>query len=184
MSRLSMVLVAMVLGLGVTAGSVGASPAPAGNRVQSADASSSWYCADAEAQKFLSLINSYRKSIGLTPSVLSQTLGAAARHQSESMAAHDYFSHDLIPEGISWSRNVQNYGYTNTTYRGENIAAGSSSASGTLSQWKASSQHKATMLSTRYKAIGIGRAYDAVLKYGWYWATDFGGKADTTGKRC
>lgn len=184
MSRLSMLLLGLVLGFGVTAASAGASPAPGGSRLQSGDASSSWYCADAEAQKFLSLINSYRKSKGLAPLALSQTLGAAAQHHSDSMAKNDYFSHDLIPEGISWSKNVENYGYTYTTYRGENIAAGSSSASGTMSQWKASSTHKATMLSSRYKAIGIGRAYDADSQYGWYWTTDFGGKADTTGKRC
>jgi uncharacterized protein YkwD len=40
------------------------------------------------------------------------------------------------------------------------------------------------MLSSRYKAIGIGRAYDAGSQYGWYWTADFGGKADTAGKLC
>jgi uncharacterized protein YkwD len=184
MSRYSAVLISLVLGLGLTAGSAAASPAPGGNQLRSANASSSSYCADAEAQKFLSLINSYRRSNGLAPLALSQTLGAAAQHHSASMAGNDYFSHDLIPEGITWSKNLDNYGYTYTTYRGENIAAGSSTASGTISQWKASSTHKATMLSSRYKAIGIGRAYDANSQYGWYWTTDFGGKADLTGKLC
>jgi uncharacterized protein YkwD len=184
MSRISLALIAIVLGVGVTAGSAGASPAPTGNHLQASDASSSWYCADAEAQKMLSLINNYRKSKGLGALALSQTLGAAAQHHSDSMAKNDYFSHDLIPEGISWSDNVENFGYTYTTYRGENIAAGNSSASGTFAQWKDSSTHKAAMLSSRYKVIGIGRAYDADSQYGWYWTADFGGKVDSAGKRC
>jgi uncharacterized protein YkwD len=181
--RLAIVMSA-VLGLGLIAGSVGASPAPGVGQSTGSNISSSSYCADAESQEFLRLINSYRKKNGLGALSLSQTLSAAAQHHSNSMANNSYFSHNIVPEGITWSQNVKNHGYRYTTYRGENIAAGISSASGTFAQWKTSPNHNATMLSSKYKAIGIGRAYDASSKYGWYWTTDFGGKVDAKAKLC
>src|SRR4051794_35915555 len=100
------------------------------------------------------------------------------------MAVHNYVSHDLIPEGITWSQNLQNYGYTYTTYRGENIAAGNSAASATFAQWKASPDHNANMLSAKYKMIGLGRASNSDSQYTWYWTADFGGTVDTKAKLC
>ena len=34
------------------------------------------------------------------------------------------------------------------------------------------------MLSSNFKAIGIGRAYKSTSTYKWYWTADFGGYRD------
>ena len=142
------------------------------------------YCMDSQEAQMIGLINAYRAEHGLPSLASSQTLGAAAEHHSASMARYDYVSHTLIPEGITWSRNLKNHGYTYTTYRGENIAAGRSSARDTLQQWKRSPTHNAVLLSTHYKALGVGRAYDESSRYGWYWTLDVGGVRDGRAVRC
>jgi uncharacterized protein YkwD len=178
------VLLGAVFALALVAGSASASPRPGFSGWATRSASASSYCADSQEQAFLKLVNDYRKQNGLAALTLSQSLGAAADHHSQSMADYDYVSHDLIPEDITWSQNLKNYGYTYTTYRGENIAAGNSSASATFAQWKASSTHNANMLSAKYKAIGVGRASNSNSQFTWYWTTDFGGTVDAKGKLC
>jgi hypothetical protein len=67
------------------------------------------------------------------------------------------------------------FGYTYTTWKGENLAAGTSSAQKAFDLWKASTGHNGNMLNTYYRAIGIARRYTAGSPYGWYWTTDYGG---------
>ncbi len=93
------------------------------------------------------------------------------------MATKNYFSHTLSG-GVTWSQNIANHGYTYSTYKGENIAAGYATAQQTFTQWKNSSGHNANMLNGNFKAIGIGRAYGATSTYKWYWTTTFGGYQD------
>jgi uncharacterized protein YkwD len=140
--------------------------------------SASSYCPDAEELAFLKLINDYRKANGKSPLALVRALGGAAEHHSVDMATNNYFSHTL-KNGTSWSQNMKDHGYSYNTYRGENIAAGNSSAQATFNQWKASSPHKANMLNSNFKAIGIGRAYKSTSTYKWYWTTTFGGYVST-----
>src|SRR5215211_1221716 len=127
----------------------------------------------------LSLINSYRKSKGLSSLRLSRTLGAAAEHHSIDMARNNYFSHTLS-NGTSWSQNILNHGYTASGTIGENIAAGYSSAQATFDQWRGSSVHRQNMLNSNFRAIGIGRASRSTSRYGWYWTTTFGGRFDAS----
>lgn len=141
------------------------------------------YCADPQEQAFLNKINAYRAAKGLSALVSSQTLGAAADHHSIDMANKNYFSHTL-KNGTTWSQNVKNHGYTATSTMGENIAAGNADALATFKQWKTSPEHNKNMLSKNYKAIGIGRAYNANSRYDWYWTTDFGGAADGAATTC
>jgi uncharacterized protein YkwD len=182
--RIPIVLLTGLFSLGLVTGSASASPRPGTLGAHADNLATSSYCADSEDRAFLKLINAYRKDNGLGALTLSQTLSAAAQHHSASMADNDYFSHDLVPEEITWSQNLKNHGYKYTTYRGENIAAGLADAAGTFKRWKASSSHNANMLSSKYKAIGIGRAYNGDSQYGWYWTTDFGGRVDTKAKLC
>lgn len=135
------------------------------------------YCADAEERAFLTLINNYRAQNGRAPLRLTKTLAAAADHHSADMASKNYFSHTLSG-GVTWSQNIANHGYTYSTYKAENIAAGSATALQTFTQWKNSSGHRANMLNANFKAIGIGRAYGAASTYKWYWTTTFGGYQD------
>jgi uncharacterized protein YkwD len=162
--------VALAAGLGTAV----AAPTPGKVTVAPALAQNAENCLDAEEQAFLSQINAYRAQNGRPALQASAKLSNAATYHSADMADKNYFSHTLA-DGTTWSQNMTNFGYTANTYRGENIAAGNSGASGTFTQWKNSSGHNANMLNSNYKVIGIGRAYNANATYDWYWTTDFGG---------
>lgn len=152
------------------------------------------YCADPEEMALLQQINTYREANGLADLTLSPTLGAAARHHSESMATFNYFdsSHDLRFEGpdqdqtISWQQNIANAGYPDNTHtsRAENLAAGYESAAETLQQWQNSPSHNEHLLSPKYKAIGIGQAYNPDSEYRWYWTVTFGSLVDAVAGPC
>jgi hypothetical protein len=104
-------------------------------------------------------------------------LSKASDFHSREMADNNYFSHTLL-NGVTWDKNVCNFGYCYSTYKAENIAAGNATASATFTQWKNSSGHNANMLGSNFKVIGIGRAYNANSTYKWYWTTTFGGYVD------
>lgn len=130
---------------------------------------------NAEESAFLTLINNYRVQNGLAPLTASVTLTQASQWMSSDMAAKDYFSHTDSQGRSSFTR-MEDFGYTQSSYSGENIAAGNSTAAATFTQWKNSSGHNANMLGSSYRAIGIGRAQGG--SYGWYWTTDFGSVVD------
>ena len=164
-------------------GSLLAGPAPLGRSTEASNTSTSAYCGDAEEMAFLTLINTYRSQNGLPALVMSQTLSAAAYHHSADMAVNNYFSHTLF-NGTTWDANIRDHGYTFGTALAENIAAGNSTASATIMQWKNSAGHNANMLSANYTAIGIGRAYSSASTYGYYWTTTFGGVQDAAAVAC
>jgi uncharacterized protein YkwD len=155
-----------------------AAPRSEGRSVAPLTTSASAYCPDAEERAFLTLINDYRRQNGFPALTLVRALGGAAEHHSVDMATYNYFSHTL-KNGTTWSQNLKDHGYSYNTYRGENIAAGNSSALSTFNQWKNSSAHRANMLNKNFKAIGIGRAYKSTSTYKWYWTTTFGGYVST-----
>jgi uncharacterized protein YkwD len=181
-SRPLQALTAIILALVITgAGSITALGAPGTTGTTPAPHSipTSGYCADAEERYFLKLINDFRAQYGRPALRLTQTLGASAEHHSVDMATKNYFSHTLSG-GVSWSRNMANHGYTYSTYKGENIAAGAATARQAFTQWQNSSGHRANMLNGNFRAIGIGRAYNASSRYDWYWTTTFGGYQDAS----
>jgi uncharacterized protein YkwD len=169
-------LLAFAILFGSLAG-VAAAPRPGGEGLSPAAITASQYCPDAEEKAMLKLINDLRRTKGLPALTLTKTLGASAEHHSVEMATYNYFSHTLRG-GVTWSQNMKNHGYTYNTYRGENIAAGNSTALNTFNQWKNSAGHLTIMLSPNFKAIGIGRAYKSTSTYKWYWTADFGGYVD------
>jgi hypothetical protein len=67
------------------------------------------------------------------------------------------------------------YGYCYNTYKGENIAAGYSSAQAVFDGWKNSPGHNSNMLGANYRVMGIGYVFVAGSPYGHYWTNDFGG---------
>lgn len=151
-----------------------ASPALA---VSSADA-----CADSEEVGFLALINDYRAASGLGPLSLSSSLSSAAAYHSVDMAANGYLAHTLL-DGSTVEQNMANFGYEGGTH-GENIAAGTQTASEAMQIWQGSAEHNANMLDASFGAIGIGRAYDPNSQYGWYWTTIFADVNDGPGWLC
>lgn len=160
--RLSLVLAAAWLAVGTTAQA----------------SATSWqdYAPDASECGFLDIVNAYRADHGLHALKLSATLGAAAEHHSLDMARHDYFSHTLA-DGTDWHKNILDHRYLREPATAENIAAGRSSARGAFALWANSPGHDANMLDPDMWAIGIGRAYDADSRYGWYWTTTFGARS-------
>lgn len=133
---------------------------------------------DPEEQALCAMVNSYRAEHGLPPLRVSVTLTKASQWQSADMARNDYVAHtDSL--GRNFSRRISAFGYRGAT-RGENVAAGAASAAATLVQWRASPPHRHNLLNRRLQVFGIGRASNADGRYGWYWATAFGGKPDRT----
>lgn len=130
---------------------------------------------DSEEQAVLTLINNYRAQNGLGALSLNAQLNAASEWMSNDMAAKNYFSHtDSL--GRDPFQRMAAFGYNYNTWKGENLAAGVNTAQAALDLWKGSPGHNANMLNPNFKVIGIGRAYNAGSKYGWYWTTDFGGQ--------
>ena len=134
---------------------------------------------DAEEKAFCKQINQHRAQNGRAALRVSVSLTNAAKWMSRDMATKNYFSHtDSL--GRTFSTRLGAFGYTYSTSKAENIAAGNATAAKTFAQWKASSGHNTNMLSSSYKVIGIGRAYNSASTYKWYWTTDFGGYVDRT----
>jgi uncharacterized protein YkwD len=132
---------------------------------------------DPEEQALCTQINQYRADNGVAPLRVSIMLSNASDWMSNDMAAKNYFSHtDSI--GRTFSTRTKAFGYTFMTTRGENLAAGNETASGTFNQWRNSAGHNANMLSSSYKVIGISHAYSPLARYKHYWTSDFGAYAD------
>jgi len=133
---------------------------------------------DSEEAALCRTVNDYRAQNGLRPLLLSSALTNAAKWQSGDMAQKNYFSHtDSL--GRDPFQRMAAFGYSYPTSEAENIAAGSSTATATFTQWKNSPGHNANMLSPNYTVMGIGRAYGASSTYGWYWTNTFGGFNDS-----
>lgn len=129
---------------------------------------------DDQELAFLSLVNNYRQQSGLLPLTLSASLSNSALGHSQDMAINNFFSHAGSNGSSPWDR-MRAAGYTYNTWLGENIAAGYGSAQSVFDAWRNSPEHNANILNPNYRAIGIGRYYNAASSYGWYWTTDFGG---------
>ena len=141
-------------------------------------------CLNTQEKQFLTLINNYRASKGMKALRASKSLNIASFTHSKDMATRRYFSHTTkspLPvgqSGSSFTNRMSDAGYTYSTYKGENIAAGQSTAQAVFNAWKASSGHNANMLNAKYTVIGIGLATVSGSPYTNYWTTDFGGYAD------
>jgi uncharacterized protein YkwD len=141
---------------------------------------------DSEESAFVTLINQYRASNGLSPLQISATLESSSRWMSNDMVANNYISHtDSL--GRSSGARLAAFGYTYFPW-GENLAAGSNTAAAVLDQWinacdpdpsgACTYAHRQNILNPGFVAMGIARAYGAGTSYGWYWTNDFGGVLD------
>lgn len=175
--------VSLALGLIFSSSAALAAPGRTGSAPVQANAGTGDYCVEAEEVAFLGHINDYRAQNGLGALRMSQTAGAAAEHHSVEMATYNYFSHPML-NGVSWSQNMTNHGYTYNTYRGENIAAGYAGAWDTFLLFKGSPAHNTAMLDPKYTVIGIGRVFNEASTYKYYWTTNFGGYTDGAAVIC
>ena len=129
---------------------------------------------DAEEQAFITLINDYRDQNGLGPLAINPELQDAADWLSNDMGVIGYFSHTDSLGRSPWDR-MDDFGYSYSTSKGENIAAGYTSAQSVFDAWRNSPGHDANMLSSNYVVMGIARVYTSGSPYGWYWTNAFGG---------
>lgn len=127
-----------------------------------------------ETGRFLVLINRYRRQNGLKPLQMDKKLQRAAQWMSDDMAANNYLDH-RDSKGRDPFRRMAAFGYGGNTDKGENVAAGQKTAEKAFKSWRYSKEHNANMLDPHFTVIGIGFAYSKTSRYGWYWATSFGG---------
>lgn len=107
----------------------------------------------------LDQLNGLRRQHGLAPLRLSPTLSAAARQHSAEMAARGYFSHSSA-NGSSFDKRVARYypmGHRRYWSVGENLLWSSPDVdpAGALQLWVNSPEHRANMLTARWREIGI-----------------------------
>jgi len=133
---------------------------------------------DAQEKALCKAINAFRAQHGKPPLKVSVALTRAAEWMSHDMADHDNFDH-VDSKGRDFDERMEAFGYHPAT-KAENIAAGASSAAAALAQWKASPPHKANLLRSKLKVMGVGRARNLDSTFGWYWTADFGGTVTKT----
>lgn len=129
---------------------------------------------DAEERALCRAINRFRTNNGRPPLKVSVALVRAAEWMSRDMARTDVLDH-TDSRDRDFVQRLAAFGYDKPT-KGENIAQGEATAAATVAQWKNSPAHRANMLSTKFKVMGVGRAHGA----DWYWTADFGGTVTRT----
>ncbi|MHB9148987.1 MAG: S-layer homology domain-containing protein [Thermoleophilia bacterium] len=135
--------------------------------------------------EFVRLINEYRAANGLGTLLVSDMISDAATKHNLDMGKYAFFDHttqgsDYFAVGASpWDRMAAS-GYDYNTYKGENIAAGHTTAATVFEGWRISSDHNANMLNANFKVIGVSMDTVSGSPFGTYWTTDFGGFVDPT----
>lgn len=124
---------------------------------------------DAHASGMFDLVNATRKQNGLPPFAYNPLLEWAAQEQAKYMAVKNVFSH-FSAAGLSAEDRVASTGYLRGQQRfsiGENIAETDMAPEQVVALWMASPQHKANILSTSFRDIGIAHEGDKwVLVFG------------------
>jgi uncharacterized protein YkwD len=128
----------------------------------------------------LCVLNAERARHRLRPLRLNHKLSRAAQRHSRAMARQKFFSH-TSPSGASFVDRIRSTGYLSGARSwtvGENIAYGSGSRSTPRSigsAWMNSPPHRANILSSSFRSIGIGVASGTpVGGGGGTYTTDFG----------
>ena len=106
------------------------------------------------------------------PLVLSAALARAARVHSRDMARHDFFSH-TGSDGSSPGERATRAGYR-WSMVGENIASGVPSARKVVSDWLASPEHCANIMTAGFRQMGIAFAVSRTDAQLIDWTQDFG----------
>jgi uncharacterized protein YkwD len=138
-------------------------------------------------QATVCLLNQERSRYALSPLHLNARLSRAALAHSRDMVAHQYFAH-TTPSGVTPADRVRATGYLGSARSwtiGENIAWGTltlSSPEAAVDAWMGSPHHRANILYSAYREIGIGIAAGVPSRVdspaGTY-TTDFGVKGLT-----
>jgi uncharacterized protein YkwD len=157
-----------------------AAPASAAGACEGADESPSQVTNRMVVRATLCVLNAKRARHGRRPLRLNRELSGAARRHSRAMARHRFFSH-TSPGGASFVDRIRSTGYlagARSWAVGENIAYGSGSRSSPRAigrAWMNSPPHRANILSSSFREIGIGVAGGTPVGGGGAtYTTDFG----------
>lgn len=107
------------------------------------------------------------------PLTMEPHLRCAGRMHSKDMNDRDFFSH-TNPDGDGPGVRIDKAQYGNYSTWGENIAAGSPDAAGTMMQWMGSDGHCSNIMNPDFQHIGVG--YHPGGQYGHLWTQVFGAK--------
>ncbi len=128
---------------------------------------------DTEESNFLTLLNTHRKTLGLSELTVSKKLTNAASWMSEDIVETKNLSH-IDSLGRDPGERAKEFGYSNLV--GENLAEVGPTAQSAYTAWLASEGHKKNMEESQWKVIGIARVQGGSK---WYWTTNFGDTLDT-----
>lgn len=106
-----------------------------------------------DSREIINETNQIRIGNNLSTLTVNTRLDLAASDKLNDMAMKEYFAH-VSPTGVEpwyWIKNAQ-YKYS---VAGENLAIGFFSAKDTVQAWLNSPSHKANLLSTNYREIGV-----------------------------
>jgi uncharacterized protein YkwD len=112
-------------------------------------------------QSVACLINKARRNNGARPLSSDPRLATAAGGHSAAMDSSDFFSHEGDGSPLDRIRATGYLGGASSWMIGENIAWGSSgqgSPKTTVARWMSSPAHRSSMLSRRFRDIGVGVA--------------------------
>ena len=112
------------------------------------------------------LVNEIRVKNGLNTLTADWQLCRVARYKSQDMKDNNYFSHNSPVYGSPFDM-IKNFGIS---YRSaaENIAKGQKTPQAVVNAWMNSSGHRANILNSSYKKIGVG-----YVASGNYWTQMF-----------
>ncbi len=145
---------------------------------------------------YLDAINKVRSvsqdcgNYGIRPAVKplkwNDKLANAAREHSHDMAETEVFEHtgsgteyDLtalfydLDTGSNVAQRTNYNGY-NSSYVGENIAAGYQNINDVISVWISSDGHCSNIMNAEYKDMGMSLVEKVGIKYTTYWTVNFG----------
>lgn len=126
-------------------------------------------CSSTLTNQVLQLVNQSRAGYGRTSLGKNSQLTLAAQRHTADMAKKQVLTHGTQAEMV---QRIRNAGFTGSPI-GENIAVGQTSAQAVMTAWLNSAGHRANILDSRYRYIGVGCVID---RYGRYWWTqNFGG---------
>lgn len=112
------------------------------------------------------LVNEIRVKNGLSALNTNWELSRIARYKSQDMVSNRYFSHTSPTYGSPFQM-IKSFGLTYQS-AGENIAYGQTTPQAVVNAWMNSSGHRANILNSSYKQIGVGYVAD-----GHYWTQLF-----------
>lgn len=107
-------------------------------------------------QQIFELTNLERINNSLPPFVWSNAITAVARAHSADMMNRDFFAH-VNPDGVNHGQRLK-IGGVQYKFAAENIARGTGTAERFVQGWMNSPGHRANILNSRFKKIGIGVA--------------------------